>query len=61
ETSVAGVPITVYAPTSAPADAYRQLAREVVARIDPDSVGAVEPGAGEPGGDAPGAEQLALG
>jgi MinD-like ATPase involved in chromosome partitioning or flagellar assembly len=68
ETSVAGVPITVYAPTSAPAVAYRQLAREVLARVDP---GSVEVGHGA-SGDAPaapahpvdgepGAQQLALG
>ncbi len=56
ETSVAGLPITRYAPTSVPAQAYRQLAREVLARIDPGS--AREPG-DEPGPDGP--EQLALG
>ncbi len=39
ETSVAGLPITIFAPTSAPAEAYRQLAREVLARIDPESIG----------------------
>ena len=63
ETSVAGVPITVYAPTSASAHAYRQLAVEVLVRIDPDSIGepAIDDGPG-PGGDAPsGSEQLALG
>ena len=38
ETSVAGVPITVYAPESAAAVAYRQLGREVLARIEPGSV-----------------------
>ncbi|WP_353651524.1 AAA family ATPase [Nakamurella sp. A5-74] len=32
ETTVAGEPITSYAPTSAAADAYRALAREVIAR-----------------------------
>ncbi|MCU1674539.1 MAG: Cobyrinic acid a,c-diamide synthase, partial [Frankiales bacterium] len=32
ETTVAGQPITVYAPTSAGAEAYRDLAREVLAR-----------------------------
>ena len=63
ETSVAGVPITVYAPTSAPAQAYRQLAREVLARIDPGSVEVGAPGSGA--ADVPlvdpEAEQLALG
>jgi chromosome partitioning protein len=71
ETTVAGVPITTYAPTSAAARSYRQLAREVLARIDPGSVevtvGAVDPGdateardAAEPS-TAPGPDQLALG
>lgn len=64
ETSVAGVPITVYAPTSAAARSYRSLGREVLARIDPDSIGEVaqndEPAAHEPG-DEPPAHQLALG
>ena len=63
ETSVAGVPITVYAPTSAPAEAYRQLAREVLARIDPDCVrepDATEGISGPPEGE-PSSEQLALG
>jgi chromosome partitioning protein len=32
ETTVAGAPITVWAPRSAGAKAYRQLAREVIAR-----------------------------
>ena len=32
ETTVAGEPITTWAPTSAGAVAYRQLAREVIAR-----------------------------
>ena len=32
ETTVAGEPITTWAPTSAGAAAYRQLAREVIAR-----------------------------
>jgi chromosome partitioning protein len=32
ETTVAGQPITVYAPTSAGAQAYRDLAKEVLAR-----------------------------
>ena len=59
ETSVAGVPITAYAPVSAPAKAYRQLGREVLSRIDPESIGAAEPG--EPEADGPGTQQLALG
>jgi chromosome partitioning protein len=66
ETSVAGVPITVYAPTSAASVAYRQLAREVLARIDPGSVEVDGSGAGPATADdeppaVPGAEQLALG
>ena len=32
ETTVAGEPITRWAPNSAGAEAYRQLAREVIAR-----------------------------
>lgn len=32
DSTVAGEPITSYAPTSPGADAYRQLAREVLAR-----------------------------
>ena len=32
ETTVAGEPITTFAPSSAGADAYRELAREVLAR-----------------------------
>jgi chromosome partitioning protein len=61
ETSVAGVPITAYAPMSAAAQAYRQLGREVLHRIDPASV-TIGGDAGEP----PAApdndpEQLALG
>ncbi len=32
ETSVAGEPITAFAPGSAGAESYRQLAREVLAR-----------------------------
>lgn len=56
ETSVAGLPITSYAPSSAAAHAYRQLAREVVARIDPGSIGPVGDDAAD---DTP--EQLALG
>jgi chromosome partitioning protein len=32
ETTVAGEPITSYAPASAAAEAYRALAREVIAR-----------------------------
>ena len=59
ETSVAGVPITAYAPTSTPAKAYRQLGREVLARIDPESIGAVEPDVSPDG--SPGSQQLALG
>jgi chromosome partitioning protein len=35
ETSVAGEPITSWAPTSAGATAYRNLAREVIARNEP--------------------------
>ena len=61
ETSVAGVPITVYAPTSAAAQSYRQLAREVLARIDPGSIRPVTDGPGGSAGDDPSAEQLALG
>ena len=61
ETSVAGVPITAYAPTSAPAHAYRQLSREVLARIDPGSVTVAESGSDRPIGDDPDSEQLALG
>jgi chromosome partitioning protein len=71
ETSVAGVPITVYAPTSAPAVAYRQLAREVLARVDPGSVTVTHGGSGaapadtggpvDPEDGEPGAQQLALG
>lgn len=38
ETSVAGRPITQYAPESSAATAYRELAKEVLARIDPASV-----------------------
>lgn len=34
ETTVAGEPITSYAPSSPGADAYRQLAREVLARCE---------------------------
>ena len=64
ETSVAGVPITAYAPDSAAAIAYRQLAREVLARIDPGSVQIGEPAeaAGAAAGEEPpSTEQLALG
>jgi len=66
ETSVAGVPITAYAPESAPATAYRQLAREVLARIDPTSVvvtpaDEVPPTEPQQSPDDPGTEQLALG
>ncbi|HEX6888072.1 MAG TPA: AAA family ATPase [Candidatus Nanopelagicales bacterium] len=66
ETSVAGVPITTYAPESAAAAAYRQLAREVLARTDPASVEVREagdhPGVEEPPDPTdPAAEQLALG
>jgi chromosome partitioning protein len=63
ETSVAGVPITTYAPESAAAQAYRQLAREVLARIEPGSV-EVRVGEGSEGprtDEDPTAEQLALG
>ncbi|MFW6034371.1 MAG: ParA family protein [bacterium] len=35
ETTVAGLPITTFAPSSPGAKAYRQLAREVLARWDP--------------------------
>ena len=59
ETSVAGVPITAYAPTSAAAKSYRELGREVLARIDPESMGAAEPDASPH--DGPGSQQLALG
>ena len=61
ETSVAGVPITVYAPASAPAQAYRQLSREVLARIDPGSITVAESGSDDPISDDPDSEQLALG
>jgi chromosome partitioning protein len=69
ETSVAGIPITTYAPESAAAAAYRQLAREVLARTDPASVEVREagdhPGVEEPADPEdpadPAAEQLALG
>ncbi len=57
ETSVAGVPITVYAPTSAPAAAYRQLGREVLTRIDPHCISYDDPDDDE----GPGDQQLALG
>lgn len=59
ETTVAGVPITRYAPTSAPAQAYRQLAREVLARIDPGSIDPESISARTEGKEA--SEQLALG
>jgi chromosome partitioning protein len=59
ETSVAGVPIMAYAPTSAAAKAYRTLAVEVLARIDPESIGEADPESSP--GDDPGSEQLALG
>ncbi len=39
ETSVAALPITRYAPSSTAAHAYRQLACEVLGRIDPESIG----------------------
>jgi hypothetical protein len=56
------VPITAYAPTSAPAQAYRQLAREVLARIDPDSIRpAADPSTADPADDPSDPEQLALG
>ncbi len=63
ETSVAGVPITVYAPTSASAHAYRQLAVEVLGRIDPDCIGepAVDGGPGTADGGPAASQQLALG
>ena len=66
ETSVAGMPITTYAPTSGAAEAYRQLAREVLDRIEPGSVDVSEaPAATVPDEDPalaePGPEQLALG
>jgi chromosome partitioning protein len=35
ETTVAGLPITSFAPSSRGASAYRQLAREVLARWEP--------------------------
>jgi MinD-like ATPase involved in chromosome partitioning or flagellar assembly len=68
ETSVAGVPITSYAPESAAARAYRQLGSEVLHRIDPDSVqvGEAAVDGADTGGGAAGAgpddpQQLALG
>jgi chromosome partitioning protein len=65
ETSVAGVPITTYAPTSGAADAYRQLAREVLARVEPGSVSVSDEGTDDPADDVvaadPGPGQLALG
>lgn len=68
ETSVAGVPITSYAPTSGAAEAYRQLAREVLDRVEPGSVQVTSapeqapPVSVAPGGpEEPGPEQLALG
>ncbi|MGV1003431.1 MAG: ParA family protein [Candidatus Nanopelagicales bacterium] len=38
ETSVAGRPITQYAPESPAAAAYRELAKEVLSKVDPSSV-----------------------
>jgi chromosome partitioning protein len=35
ETTVAGEPILSYSPSSSGADAYRQLAREYLARLSP--------------------------
>ena len=62
ETSVAGVPITAYAPTSAAARGYRDLAREVLSRIDPESLGpAAEAEDTDAGDDGPNAALLALG
>ncbi len=61
ETTVAGVPITVYAPTSAPAMAYLQLGREVLARIDPGSVEVGAPGSQVASDPAGSSGQLALG
>ena len=62
ETSVAGVPITVYAPESAAAVAYRQLGREVLARIEPGSVTIGAQAPDEPAESGPDdSEQLALG
>jgi chromosome partitioning protein len=61
ETTVAGVPITVYAPTSAPARAYLQLGREVLARIDPGSVEVGAPGSQVASDPAGSSGQLALG
>jgi chromosome partitioning protein len=66
ETSVAGVPITSYASASAAAEAYRQLAREVLARVEPGSVSVSSPQPGEPADPTeeaagPGPEQIALG
>ena len=64
ETSVAGVPITSYAPTSPAAEAYRRLAREVLARVEPGSVTVTAPSGGDPvaaAGADRGPEQLALG
>ena len=51
----AGRPITQYATTSAGADSYRLLAREVLAKVDPASMGK-----GESVLVLPGAEQLAF-
>jgi chromosome partitioning protein len=61
ETSVAGVPITTYAPESAAAHAYRQLGREVLHRIDPDSVPVGDGADAPPGPPGTDSEQLALG
>jgi chromosome partitioning protein len=54
ETSVAGIPITSYAPDSAPALAYQQLAREVLARIEPGSVAVTDPVPPDQGADLSG-------
>jgi chromosome partitioning protein len=55
ETSVAGRPITQYAANSPGADSYRLLAREVLAKVDPGSMGL-----GEAVLVLPEAEQLAF-
>ena len=63
ETSVAGVSITVYGPESAAAVAYRQLGREVLARVEPGSVTiGAEATLDQPDESGPDdSEQLALG
>ena len=60
ETSVAGVPITSYAPSSGAAQAYLSLSREVLSRIEPGSV-EVTAAPDDASDGSSGAEQLALG